>query len=56
MILGALLDVGLPLDDLRRAAHQAGMTSLSESAWALAAEGITSIAEVGRVAGSDGGT
>jgi general secretion pathway protein E len=45
-----------PLDDLRRAAHQAGMTSLSESAWALAAQGITSIAEVGRVAGSGSGT
>ncbi len=45
-----------PLDDVRRAAYQAGMTSLSDSGWALAAEGVTSIAEVARVAGSDGDT
>lgn len=45
-----------PLDDVRRAAQLAGMVSLSDSAWALAAEGVTSIAEVARVAGNGGDT
>ncbi|MGQ0643103.1 MAG: GspE/PulE family protein [Gemmatimonadaceae bacterium] len=41
-----------PLDALRAAAQQAGMSTLSDSAWTLAAEGVTSIAEVVRVVGS----
>ena len=40
-----------PLDDVRRAAHAAGMTTLSDAGWQLAAQGATSTAEVGRVVG-----
>ncbi len=40
------------LDALRAAAHEAGMTTLAESGSALAASGVTSIAEVARVAGT----
>ncbi|HJU73427.1 MAG TPA: GspE/PulE family protein [Gemmatimonadaceae bacterium] len=42
----------VPLDELRRAARQHGMTPLAESAGLLAAEGKTSIAEVARVIGA----
>ncbi len=42
-----------PLDALRAAAHEAGMTSLAESGLALAASGGTSVAEVARVAGTN---
>jgi general secretion pathway protein E len=45
-----------PLDDLRSAARKDGMASLSDAAWALAAAGITSVAEVSRVVGSEAGT
>jgi type II secretory ATPase GspE/PulE/Tfp pilus assembly ATPase PilB-like protein len=41
-----------PLDALRTTAQSAGMVALSDSAWTLAAEGTTSIAEVTRVVGS----
>jgi general secretion pathway protein E len=40
-----------PLDDLRQAARDAGMVTLAESAWDLAAQGRTSTAEVARVTG-----
>jgi general secretion pathway protein E len=41
-----------PLDAVRTAAQTAGMVTLTESAWALAAQGATSIAEVTRVVGT----
>jgi type II secretory ATPase GspE/PulE/Tfp pilus assembly ATPase PilB-like protein len=44
-----------PLDALRSAARKDGMESLSDAAWSLAAAGITSIAEVTRVVGSEAG-
>ncbi|MGQ0538262.1 MAG: GspE/PulE family protein [Gemmatimonadaceae bacterium] len=40
-----------PLDELRSLARDAGMTTLAESGWELAARGATSLAEVARVTG-----